>query len=179
MRWVMPVVVVWILLIAGIILYNNWNVGKSVPLQPEPIEKFTLEEIENSGPEVGDTLEMTEPPAAVITRFLQYVNAGDVDLASGLIEPNVLLNYSSSRKDVSAQDAVKELVSIFPAGSATEIQVGKEKIEGQRAQVQTLVVTSKQRNKLSFDLVQLGEPEDVGHGAHEAYWFIVSWRNEH
>ena len=161
----------WIVLIVSIMVYSNSYKGKTIPIQTN-FPELSYDSHVDSGPEDGAVLLNEEPPEQLVTRFMQYVNAGLIDEASGLVDPNALMDYTSRHKEMKTQDALNHFVMIFKKGEAKGFKVSKTSSEG----AITLVygrVELKTGETLVFDF-NLRLFQESSHGEGGRYWNILS-----
>jgi hypothetical protein len=171
LKWIAWIGIFWVLVIAGVIVYSHSYKGQRIPIQTS-FPELNVKDIQNSGPEAGGEIVAEETAKQVVTRYLQYVNAGQIDPASGLVEPNKLMEYSSAHKDIAPQDALKAFVTIFEVGTADSFTVSKESLQGAQATV-TAQVKLKTGKSLEFTFM-LHEFQESEHGSNFRYWNIVS-----
>ncbi len=167
-KWTV-IIGIWLVAIIGIILYSHSFKGQHVSNLPPAASidpKF-------EGPEVGDLIENQESPQQLTSRFLQYVNAGDYENASGLINPNSLLTYTSTRKEMSPHDALVAYVRIFAPQEVQSMQVSVGEVLGGNASV-PVRITLKSSKKVDM-IFQLQEFVTEGHAQTDRYWKIMSY----
>jgi hypothetical protein len=170
MKWIIGFGIFWVIVITGVIVFSQTYNGQKIPVQTS-FPELNLKNIDNSGPEVGGEIITEESPKQLVTRYLQYVNANEIDAASGLVDPNKLLEYSSTHKDISPQDALKAFVTIFKEGDANSFTVSNESLQGAQATVVAQVKVKNGSNlQFTFSLHEFQESE---HGSNYRFWNIV------
>lgn len=174
MKWVIGVGGLWLVIILGLLIYNHSL--NSVGSTDSPQEhKLSQEQIDKGGPVVGDEIQKIEKPDQVITRYLQYINDGDINNASALVEPNTLLEYTSKQKELSSHDAVEKFVTLYSKKSAQHIQIIGVDLTKNEAKVTAEVkFNSMKARKFSFELSLI--TEDSHHA--EQYWLIIKEAEE-
>jgi hypothetical protein len=162
---------IWAASIAGILIYNQWNKWEHIKVSPDPLPIFSKKEMEESGPDVGGSIVNEETPSQLVARYLQYINGGLYDEAASIIEPNILMEYTTKRRDLSVHDALISYVRLFPKGGAKTIRVGKGSFVSVDASVDANVeLTTGENIVLTFSLHIYNENE---HGDSSKYWLVV------
>lgn len=169
MKWAIGIGGLWLVIIIGLLIYSHIPKSSTSLTTPQQHE-LSSEQIQNSGPVVGDEIQQEESPDQVITRYLQYINDGDINNASSLVEPNTLLEYTSNLKGMSGHAAVEKFVTLFPEKSATNLEIIGVTISGNEANINVSVKFKSFKTKsYSFKLKLLVEDSHLK----EQFWLIT------
>ncbi|MDQ0896339.1 MULTISPECIES: hypothetical protein [unclassified Paenibacillus] len=170
MKWVIGIGGLWLVIIICLIIYSH-SPHSSTSLKSPQQHDISSDQIQKGGPVVGDEIKKEETPGQVITRYLQYINDGDIDNAASLVEPNKLLEYTSNQKGLSAHAAVEKYVTLFPKKTAANLEITGTNISETEANINVNVkFNSLQTKSFSFTLKLL--VEDDGHQK-EQFWLIT------
>lgn len=164
------VAIFWLVVITGLIIFNIYYTGEKVKTTPNYIQ-FNEQDILTSGPEIGATLTQQELPSEVIARFLQHINVGEYDEASGLMEPNYLYEIVSAGD--SSIDGFKKFFHIFSPGEMKSLRV-ETKIEGNLQSEVKAVLEIENQEKIEFTFY-LREYPDGSHEETNWLWMIVGY----
>lgn len=161
--------VIWIIGVGVLIFYSQTYKGETINVSPE----FTPDYITTiNEPETGEEIIISESPRDIVKRYLQNINVGEYDEAAGLVEPNILMEYTSGQSDLPVYEAMLKYIKEFDPGTAENIYVNDKKWDGYYHVIESVISFKNGEPDKSITFF-LREFSAVGH-AHEAnQWLIV------
>jgi hypothetical protein len=177
LKWIVICVVFWILLITGLVVYAQIYKNKTIDIsQGETIPITSLDKYVGDGPLVGDQILGEESPKQVIIRYLNYINAGNYDVAAGLIDANVIMDYTSKHKEMSVKNAMIKYLSVFQPLEGVNVNLNQLDLHGGYAEILAKIKLANQKVITVRFLLQ--ENRESTHGTGEIYWIIYDQQLE-